>query len=64
MTAANRNFRLPVPNPAVNDNTAFAAGLLFDIADVLIRHGYPPPQTRDWPRLMTVIYDSCYRDRP
>jgi hypothetical protein len=54
----------PVPEPAVDGNTQFTAGLLFDIADVLVRHGYPRPTTRDWTHPMTIVYDFCYRERP
>lgn len=54
----------PVPEPVVDDNTEFTAGLLFDIADILVRHRYPRPQTRDWAHLMTAVYDFCYRERP
>lgn len=65
MTTATRSGSVyPVPKPAVDDNTQFTAGLLFDVADVLVRHGYPRPTTRDWAHLMTVIYDFCYRERP
>jgi len=64
MMSAASDAVYPVPEPAVDDNTQFTAGLLFDIADVLVRHGYPQPQTRDWACLMTAVYDFCYQERP
>jgi hypothetical protein len=54
----------PVAEPAdPGDDTQFTSGLLFDIADALVAHGYPKPQAADWAHLMTAIYQFIYKEK-
>jgi hypothetical protein len=54
----------PVAEPAdPDDDTRFTSGLLFDVADALVAHGYPKPQAVDWTDLMTAIHKFIYKER-
>jgi hypothetical protein len=49
----------PLPAPAADPR--FTYGLVFDIADVLTAHGYPPPQDTDWADLMSAVSGFLYQ---
>jgi len=49
----------PLPAPA--HDSRFTYGLIFDIADVLTRHGYPQPAGADWAHLMTALGHVIYQ---
>jgi hypothetical protein len=52
------------PLPAPDDDPRFTYGLIFDVADVLTRHGYPPPDGTDWPDLMLALSGFLYQPEP
>ena len=52
----------PLPVPA--DDPRFSYGLLFDIADVLTRHGFPHPAGADWADLMLALSRFLYQEKP
>jgi hypothetical protein len=49
------------PLPAPDDDPRFTYGLIFDVADVLTSHGYPPPDGTDWADLMTALSHFLYQ---
>jgi hypothetical protein len=51
----------PLPRPE-NDDSRFTYGLLFDIADVLQRNGFPRPAGTDWADLMTALGGFLYQE--
>ncbi|HEY3143114.1 MAG TPA: hypothetical protein VGJ86_18390 [Acidimicrobiales bacterium] len=51
----------PVPNPG--QDPRFTHGLLFDIAEVLHRHGYPQPAGTDWADLMLALSRFIYQNK-
>jgi hypothetical protein len=50
----------PLPEPGSND-PRFTYGLLFDIAEVLQRNGFPQPAGTDWAHLMTALGRFLYQ---
>jgi hypothetical protein len=52
----------PLPAPADND-PRFTYGLLFDIAQVLQRNGFPQPVGTDWADLMTALGRFLYHSK-
>jgi hypothetical protein len=50
----------PLPEPSNND-PRFTYGLLFDIAEVLQRNGFPQPADTDWANLMTALGRFLYQ---
>lgn len=52
------------PLPAPRTDPRFSYGLIFDIADVLTAHGYPPPDGTDWPHLMAAVSGFLYQPDP
>jgi hypothetical protein len=52
----------PLPAPADND-PRFTYGLLFDIATVLQRNGFPQPVGTDWADLMAVLGRFLYQPK-
>lgn len=51
------------PLPDTGDDSRFCFGLIADLADVLVDHGYPHPQPRDLVHLMQVLFSFLYRPR-
>jgi hypothetical protein len=49
------------PLPAPEEDPRFTRGLVLDVADVLTRHGYPPPAGTDWAHLMTAVSAFLYQ---
>ncbi|MFJ6200188.1 hypothetical protein [Micromonospora sp. NPDC092111] len=41
----------------------FTYGLLFDIAEVLQRNGFPRPAGTDWAQLMTTLHRFLYQPK-
>jgi hypothetical protein len=37
-------------------------GLLFDIANALVRNGFPRPAGTDWADLMLALHHFCYQE--
>ncbi|MEH1130842.1 hypothetical protein [Micromonospora sp. CPCC 206061] len=52
----------PLPVPAGAD-PQFTYGLLFDIAEVLQRNGFPRPAGTDWADLMTALNHFLYQSK-
>jgi hypothetical protein len=52
----------PLPAPGGND-PRFTYGLLFDIAEVLQRNGFPQPVGTDWTDLMTALGGFLYQPK-
>jgi hypothetical protein len=52
----------PLPAPA-GDDPRFTHGLLFDIAEVLQRNGFPQPVDADWAHLMTALGRFLYQSK-
>lgn len=50
----------PLPAPAATDSR-FTYGLVFDIAEVLQRNGFPRPAGADWANLMTALGRFLYQ---
>jgi hypothetical protein len=50
----------PLRRPA-GDDPRFTYGLVFDIADVLCKHGYPRPAHTDWADLMLAVFGFLYQ---
>jgi hypothetical protein len=51
----------PLPRPADDHDPRFTLGLVFDIADVLSKHGYPRPDHTDWADLMLALFRFIYQ---
>jgi hypothetical protein len=49
------------PLPAPEADPRFTYGLIFDVADVLTSHGYPPPDGTDWAHLMLALSRFLYQ---
>lgn len=47
-------------NPAPEDDARFTRGLSIDVADVLVRHGYPEPTGLDWVELQLALFRFLY----
>jgi hypothetical protein len=52
----------PLPAPT-NDDPRLTYGLLFDIAEVLQRNGFPQPTGADWAQLMTALGRFLYQSK-
>jgi hypothetical protein len=52
----------PLPTPA-GDDPRFTYGLIFDIAEVLQRNGFPQPTGTDWAHLMTALGRFLYQPK-
>lgn len=52
----------PLPTPADTD-PRFTYSLLFDVADVLHRNGFPRPAGADWAQLITALGRFLYQTR-
>ena len=52
----------PLPAPT-GDDPRFTYGLLFDIAEVLQRNGFPQPAGTDWAHLMTALGRFLYQSK-
>jgi hypothetical protein len=51
----------PLPRPAGGDDARFTPGLALDVADVLVRHGYPPLRTAtDLLHLQLALFAAIY----
>lgn len=57
MTAVDEHTAASIyPLAAANDDPRFSLGLVLDVADVLVAHGYPRPGTEDWVDLQQALY--------
>jgi hypothetical protein len=55
----NDTRRYPLPRPA--DDARFTTGLLIDVVDVLVRHGYPRPEAaKDLTDLQQALFRFLY----
>ena len=52
----------PLPEPGGAD-PRFTYGLLFDIAEVLQRNGFPCPAGTDWAHLMATLHRFLYQPK-
>ncbi|MEU3458186.1 hypothetical protein ABZ671_32070 [Micromonospora sp. NPDC006766] len=52
----------PLPEPGDAD-PRFTYGLLFDIAEVLQRNGFPRPASADWANLMATLGRFLYQQK-
>jgi hypothetical protein len=50
------------PLPAPDGDPRFTHGLIFDVADVLTRHGFPHPAGTDWADLMLALSHFIYQE--
>ena len=53
----------PLPQPGSAD-PRLTYGLLFDIAEALVRNGFPRPAGTDWADLMLALHRFCYQENP
>jgi hypothetical protein len=51
------------PLPAPEHDPRFSYGLLFDIAEVLQRNGFPRPAGTDWADLMAALGRFLYQQK-
>jgi hypothetical protein len=52
----------PLPRPDTATDERFTIGLVLDVADVLARHGYPPPACGADPvRLQQALFTAIYQ---
>jgi hypothetical protein len=52
----------PLPRPDTGADRRFTIGLVLDVADVLARHGYPPPTCgADLIRLQQALFTTIYQ---
>ena len=51
----------PLPQRCAGD-PRFTYGLLFDLADVLQRNGFPRPAGTDWANLMSALARFLYQE--
>lgn len=59
-TPANRRPAYPLRQPA-SDDQRFTVGLVYDISQVLLAHGYPPIATgNDLLRWQNALHDIIY----
>lgn len=59
--AATAEVRYPLPRPASGDDPRFTSGLLFDVCEVIERHGYPPVAAgRDLSALLMALFHFVY----
>jgi hypothetical protein len=61
MTATGQSV-YPLPRPTDTD-PRLTYGLLFDIAEVLQRNGFPQPTGTDWAHLMTALGGFLYQQK-
>ncbi|MFJ8857058.1 hypothetical protein ACIRD8_01355 [Streptomyces sp. NPDC102451] len=54
---SDRSFPL---SPQPEDDARFTRGLSIDVADVLVRHGYPEPTGLDWVELQLALFRFLY----
>jgi hypothetical protein len=54
----------PLPRPADDHDPRFTYGLVFDLADVLVAHGYPRPDHTDCADLMLALFRFLYQPNP
>lgn len=52
----------PLPQPGTGPRLTY--GLLFDIADALVRNGFPRPAGTDWANLMLSLDRFLYQENP
>jgi len=52
----------PIPRPRSGQDARFTLGLSLDVAEVLLRHGYPPVTTgTDLIHWQQVLFAAIYR---
>ena len=51
----------PLPQPGGTDSR-FTYGLIFVIADALVRNGFPRPAGTDWADLMLALHRFIYQE--
>jgi hypothetical protein len=55
--------RYPIAGPGNGSDDRFTIGLALDVAAVLARHNYPPPDTgADLTRLRLALFNLIYRE--
>lgn len=55
-----KGTRYPLPRPVGEEKPRFTYGLSFDVAAVLVKHGYPELQGQDLERLRLALYNMIY----
>jgi hypothetical protein len=62
MSSPNPQPAYPIPRPATGQDARSTLGLTLDVADVLTRHGYPPPASgTDLLRLQQALFGAIYQ---
>jgi hypothetical protein len=51
----------PLPQPTGTD-PSITYGLIFDIAEALVRNGFPRPADTDWADLMLALHRFAYQE--
>jgi len=51
------------PLGELDDDPRFTYGLVFDIADVLTKHGFSRPEAGDWADLMLALWRFIYQHK-
>lgn len=53
------------PLPQADDDPRFTFGLVLDVAELLVTHGYPRPAAgADWVELQQALFRFLYSPRP
>jgi hypothetical protein len=50
------------PLPQRGTDSRFTYGLIFDIAEALVRNGFPRPAGTDWADLMLALHRFLYQE--
>jgi hypothetical protein len=53
----------PMPEAEVNNDRRFTLGLILDVAQVLVQHGYPKIDGLDYVDLNMALYRFLYKER-
>jgi hypothetical protein len=62
-TASGPQRTYPLGHLAGEVDPRFTYGLIFDLADLLQQHGYPPPADSDWAHLVASLHRTLYHDQ-
>lgn len=64
MTAAMTDHMPVYPLPPADGDPRFSLGLVIDVGEVLVTHGFPPPAGEDLVELQQALFRFLYAARP